>query len=98
MLTLKIGGLPFTGNGTATDSEARMTVEQLVAAREDTNCMLLQRLREDENAKELMGACCEDARLGRMTEPMPLRMEDATDAHFSPRFGVEQGSVSHVWL
>ncbi len=66
-------------------------MDQLEAAREDTNGLLLQRLREDCLAPALLAACQEDASKGRMSEPKPLDLHEMAWSHFSPRFGIEQG-------
>ena len=92
---LQIAGLGVpTRTSKAEDVEAR--ARALAEESAEANWRLLSRLREDEHAQVLMEACDNDARLGRMTPPKELSLDELGEHHLSPRFGVEQGL--HVCL
>ena len=54
------------------------------------NDELAASLRQDRNAEQLMAVTLEDAKLQRMTAPIPYNAEEMASVHLSPRFGVEQ--------
>ena len=68
-----------------------VSIEALHQQRMENNCACLQRLVPDQHAGALFEACENDAKLGRMTEPIALRLADLEQVHFSPRFPVVKG-------
>ena len=55
------------------------------------NKQLLDSLREDTFAAELMKLTLKDAKLGRMSTPVPVELCDLSQVFLVPRFGVDQG-------
>ena len=88
-----MGPLEYTGNGARLSPEAKLTVEELEARGPELNCSLLERLRADKQASQLLQACHDDAAKGRMTKPRLVALEDLAEGNFSPRFSVEQSKV-----
>ena len=87
----KVGAVPISGNGKRVKPDNPSTVDELRKERVETNWALLKRLKPDAHAEALKEACVNDAKLGRMTYPEPLQLDQMEEVHFSPRFGVEQG-------
>ena len=77
-------------------AEGMLTLEELRQRRMENNSTLLQQLTPDQHAEALFEACVSDAKLGRMTEPMSLRLEDLDRLHFSPRFPVVKGGGTDI--
>ncbi len=55
-----------------------------------SNKALLKELREDELAPELMRLTCEDAALGRMSQPIAVEQSNIEQLLLHPRFSVQQ--------
>ena len=89
----QVDRLTASGNGVPTDPGDSISVEELVSQREANNYSILSRLREDEHSAELLSACVEDAKKGRMSHPVPLDFSALAEISLSPRFGVEQGAA-----
>ena len=79
-------------------AEGMLTLAELRQRRMENNSTVLERLTPDQHAEALFEACVSDARLGRMTEPMALRLEDLDRLHFSPRFPVLKGGRTDIWF
>ena len=87
-----IGKLTCTGNGRRLENVEESPVGELRASRLINNRALLESLREDSNAAVLYKMTCEDAALGRMSRPRPVRESDLKKYTLSPRFCIEQGT------
>ena len=85
-----LGDLQCSGIGTPLTYTECKPVDELWQARAESNVALLSELREDAHATELLAMTQEDARLGRMTPPVPITEAGAIDCLLSPRFAVEQ--------
>ena len=64
---------------------------QLWYQRSVSNMELMKSSREDEESAELFKLTCDDARLGRMTWPVPVAELDTAHFRMVPRFAVQQG-------
>ena len=91
------GDLCLSGNGTKLPPGSCARVDKLVSRRSKTNGSVISKLREDPFSASLHKSCCDDAALGRMDMPRPLKLQDMLDYTLSPRFGVEQGILAG-WL
>ena len=75
--------------GEAVDHEAPAGVDDLRADCARSNGQLLTCLAtEDEHATVLLELAREDARLGRMTPPVPVQEMDLDEYRMCPRFAV----------
>ena len=91
---LQVGELPLTGNGAPIDcAEVWMTIQDLQRDSHFNNTRVMDRIKEDKHSAELLKSCQQDAAKHRMTEPRPLQFGDLYKSCYSPRFGVEQGSL-----
>ena len=88
----QVEALAISGNGVPATTEEVLSIEELEGLMADRNQELLQELRTDEHAKDLLDACHLDAQEGRMSVPEELDFAAMARVHFSPRFGVEQGT------
>ena len=91
-----MGDLCYAGNGSELKPDKGANVERLIRHRLKTNGSVIAKLREDPHSASLHKSCVDDAALGRMTEPRPLQLAEATQYTLSPRFGVEQGGFCFV--
>ncbi len=85
------GELPATGVGEAKPVEKLPVWDALYGNCVESNTELLNSLRTDENEAALHALAVEDARLGRMSTPLPARDMDLSEARLVPRFSVVQG-------
>ena len=86
-----IGWLRATGIGTPHMYPAPSDGEALLASRYERNCRLLETLSADKHAVELVKQMEEDAKVGRMSQPVPIEQVDLQNVLLASRFGVEQG-------
>lgn len=85
-----LGELQRSGVGEPMCLDRVKSVAALQASCEKSNAVLVNQLREDSNASELLRITREDAAMGRMTEPVPVSAIDTAQALLNPRFGVEK--------
>ena len=95
-----MGGAPLfgllerSGVGAAVEGAPPPDVALLWQRRQRSNGELLASLKQDEFSAELMALTAKDARLGRMSWPVPVEEFSEQDLNallLAPRFGVEQG-------
>ena len=86
-----LGKLPVSGNGVVEKSRAHRPLDELWKTCAESNKHILRRLKEDENADEIMRLTMLDAELGRTTCACPREEVDLEAVRISQRFGVNQG-------
>ena len=90
-----VGPLVRSGNGgdVAHQSSDSIPTDVLRAERFKRNHSILDGLREDrKHSFDLLEMCRKDAELGRMSMPKPISYFGLSEATFSPRFCIEQGT------
>ena len=85
-----LGELERSGVGVPICADYVKSIERLRASCESSNSVLVAELREDTNASELFSITREDARLGRMSVPVPIEEVNTDHVLLNPRFGVEK--------
>ena len=85
-----VGPLPLTGNGRPELFPEPLSLKELVAGAERRNAALVGSLKEGRDAAEILAKTEAEARLGRMSHPVPLDAVDLKGAVLTPRFGVWQ--------
>ena len=88
---LLYGTLPQAGLGKPKAASITGSIDCLRNDCSRSNEMLLASMVEDPFAEELHKITVEDARLGRMSCPVPVADRDLSEVRLCPRFGVEQG-------
>ena len=86
--------LERSGVGAAVEGVSPPDVAMLWHRRQRSNNELLASLKQDDFSAELMALTVKDAKLGRMSMPVPVEEFHEGDLHtllLAPRFGVEQG-------
>ena len=86
-----VGKLDETGCGTPHQYSEHQSLEGLAAGCLSHNQKLLSSLRQDEHSHELFNMTSVDARLNRMTEPVPSQFVDLSSIRLAKRFCVDQG-------
>ena len=86
-----LGRLPVSGNGTMIQKQEHRPIECLRRCAGKNNVALINRIKEDQFADEILAQTQLDIRLGRMTEISPCEQIDLNSICISPRFAVEQG-------
>ena len=81
-----IGELERSGAGVPTEVDIVKSVDALQSGCGQSNQALLQRLRQDEYAVELLEITRADAAKGRLTSPVPAREFDLENVRLHPRF------------
>jgi len=84
-------GEPKPVKGEPKPESAEDALEQVRGSCSESNRQLLASMKEAQFANELMELTCKDARLGRMSRPVPVEECDLSGTLLTPRFGVEQG-------
>ena len=87
-----IGPLACSGNGTPIDVNFSYDVSKLIEQRPVRNEKLIEKVRVDEFAGELLAQTIADAKLGRMSEPVSVDDVDLCGISVCQRFGVLQGA------
>jgi len=85
------GQLQICGNGQLKEYVQVGSAESLRQDCKESNQALLASMKEDEFAAELHKLTMEDAKLGRMTFPVPANECCLSETKLQPGFGVEQG-------
>ena len=85
-----LGVLHRSGIGTAVSDIDPSSYEALWESMALSNHALFDELREDAHAQDLLSMTKEDARLGRMSWPVPVSDASQVDFLLNPRFAVEQ--------
>ena len=85
-----LGELECSGVGTPTQVDQVKCIDDLKDTCASSNEALLKELRESSDAHKLLEVTNADARMGRMTDPVPLSSVDVSAVLLNPRFGVEQ--------
>ena len=92
-----LGQLPCSGNGSSLIASSQESVEVLREQCAVSNAALVQSLREDVHAENLLMLTRNDAKLGRMSEPQLFDESKLEGVRLSPRFPVvkqkEDGST-----
>ena len=90
-----LGELALSGIGSPIDRDCVPSVDALRSSCLHSNTRLLAELREDGHAHGLVKATYDDAKLGRMSAPVPLEKDSPLmqQVLMHPRFGVEQERV-----
>jgi hypothetical protein len=85
-----LGELPVSGVGTPADRDCVKSVDALRANCAESNASLLGNLREDPYARDLLAATRKDAKLGRVSAPVPVSSRSAVmrSVLMHPRFSV----------
>ena len=85
-----LGVLENSGIGTPLQPVDEKSVDGLRESIESWNNALMKELREDDLAEQLMQITEDDAKLGRMTSPVPIVTHSVRKCLLCPRFGVQQ--------
>ena len=85
-----LGELERSGVGQPMHVDYVRCIADLQRCCRSSNAELLQELREDSHAQELMRLTQEDASKGRMTAPVAASTGWASELLLNPRFGVER--------
>ena len=96
---LMLGELERSGVGKPLDKDVVGSVATLQAGCAQSNRALLEQLRVDPNADARLEIMKEDARLGRMSAPVPFSTAACSGMLLNPRFGVikeKEGSEVQV--
>ena len=85
-----LGELSRSGVGEPTEVDCVKSVHGLKASCGSSNAILLKELRENDVSHALLKLTLDDAALGRMAQPVPVKEMDLQQVLCNPRFGVCQ--------